>query len=141
MKHEKLAIIFFQQLESFERYRFFFFISSITRRNESNVFRFLHAPLCTQLTTDSLSLSLDSGQVRLQLISYDTGRDIVTRVGDDLHLQDWVKVSVQFAERQYKLDGMLIDVSGFRNSSLRWFHTVLVQRCIESVQNNATNKY
>ncbi|GFR89190.1 neurogenic locus notch homolog protein 1 [Elysia marginata] len=56
------------------------------------------------LTTDSLSLSLDNGQIRLQLISYDTGRDLVTRVGDDLHLQGWVKVAVEFNGTQYKLD-------------------------------------
>ncbi|GFO45668.1 neurogenic locus notch homolog protein 1 [Plakobranchus ocellatus] len=56
------------------------------------------------LTTDSLSISLDNGQIRLQLISYDTGRDLVSRVGGDLHLERWVKVTVQFTNNQYSLD-------------------------------------
>lgn len=57
---------------------------------------------------DSLSLSLDNGQLRLYLIRYNAGRTMITGVGNDLHLHDWVRVVLKLSTNTYTLEGNLI---------------------------------
>ncbi|KAK7505069.1 hypothetical protein BaRGS_00003639, partial [Batillaria attramentaria] len=53
------------------------------------------------VTTDTVALMLDGGQLRLHLVS--RGSDIVSRVGSDLANGDWVRVGLTLGNGRYSL--------------------------------------
>nr|KAG5712444.1 hypothetical protein BaRGS_011418 [Batillaria attramentaria] len=62
------------------------------------------------VTTDTVALMLDGGQLRLHLVS--RGSDIVSRVGSDLANGDWVRVGLTLGNGRYSLQAVSVTFDG-----------------------------
>ena len=59
-----------------------------------------------QVTTDTLALMLEGGQLRLQIVSRDS--DKVSRVGTNLTNGDWLRVALTLGNGRYSMQGVLL---------------------------------
>ena len=66
-----------------------------------------YSGLCVlQVTTDTLALMLEGGQLRLQIVSRDS--DKVSRVGTNLTNGDWLRVALTLGNGRYSMQGVLL---------------------------------